>query len=183
MREKKKVLCYSHRDFNALAELNGWNVSGVPSAEAVISICPKNSYDGYQRLIEESENVLNIDFDDCSPMDWWNGNDYYDDLLDDFLNETDKSRGKFSCEDSGGRKSEALDYAGAQRIVSFIDSVIGRVRTIYVHCSAGVSRSQGVVRYILDTYDYDFETRKENPCVSPNMHVTIMLKRIKRLIS
>ena len=48
----------------------------------------------------------------------------------------------------------------------------------------GVSRSQGVVRYILDTYgdEYDIKTNPNNPCLTPNIHVVLMLKRAFRHI-
>ena len=75
----------------------------------------------------------------------------------------------------------ALNYTEAKRLVEFIDGRIKEGDNIYVHCSAGASRSQGVVRYILDTYpDIDWETRKDNPCLTPNYHVIRMLKRIYR---
>ena len=66
----------------------------------------------------------------------------------------------------------------AEKIVNFIDDNIGK--DFYIHCSAGVSRSQGIARYILDMYpEFDYKTRKDNPCITPNITVTTMLKRIK----
>ena len=48
----------------------------------------------------------------------------------------------------------------------------------YIHCNAGMSRSQAFVKYIQDCYpDKEWETRKENPCRFPNMYTCNMLKR------
>ena len=73
----------------------------------------------------------------------------------------------------------ALNYAQASRIVNFIDKQISKdVDAFYIHCSAGKSRSQGVVRYILDTYpQYNWETNPDNHCITTNYHVVRMLKR------
>lgn len=64
----------------------------------------------------------------------------------------------------------------AEQIVDFINKNIGK--NFYVHCSAGKSRSQGVVRFMTDVYpDIEWETRQDNPCITQNYHVVCMLKR------
>ena len=73
------------------------------------------------------------------------------------------------------KDDDSLSLETALRICKFIQDNIGK--NFYIHCSAGVSRSQGVVRYALDTYG-DYETNPDNPCVCPNVHVTRMLKRV-----
>ena len=75
-----------------------------------------------------------------------------------------------------------MDYNDAKRLVEFIDD---RIRNygdnIFVHCAAGTSRSQAIVRYILDTYpDIEWKTRDSNPCITPNIHIVRMLKRMYR---
>ena len=68
-----------------------------------------------------------------------------------------------------------------RKLAEFIENNINS--DFYVHCEAGYSRSQGVVRYILDVYgEENFETRRCNPCRTPNLFVTAMLKRAYRKI-
>ncbi len=179
----KKLLCYSHEEFDKLMIKNGW--IGQPSKNvAIISIAyclDENPYHHFKYT--DADNVLNIDFSDCSPEEWWNGEDKYDELFDFFVtNKSDKTTAgdnRFSHIESSGDVITALNYAQASRIVNFIDKQISKdVDAFYIHCSAGKSRSQGVVRYILDTYpQYNWETNPDNPCVTPNYHVVRMLKR------
>lgn len=72
-----------------------------------------------------------------------------------------------------------LQDTQAEDLVRFIDQEIKSGRDIYVHCLAGKSRSQGVVKYILDTYgrDLEIETNPQNPCITPNLHVSSKLMR------
>ena len=79
----------------------------------------------------------------------------------------------------------AMTYEEALKVALFIDNQINSgAKNIIIHCSAGISRSQGIVRYILDTYGdtYDIVTREDNPCITPNYHVVRMLKRVNRLL-
>lgn len=72
---------------------------------------------------------------------------------------------------------DSMTAEQAEQIVDFINRNIGK--NFYIHCSAGKSRSQGVVRYMLDVYnDIDWETRADNPCITPNYHVVSMMKRV-----
>lgn len=71
-----------------------------------------------------------------------------------------------------------IDNNTAESIVDFIDNHIGC--NFYIHCYAGRSRSQAVARYIMDMYpNIEWETRKSNPCTSPNIDVLCKLKRVK----
>ena len=73
-------------------------------------------------------------------------------------------------DDDSLRLEKALD------IVRFIHDNI--TKDFYVHCSAGKSRSQAIVRYILDCYpEYDWSTRIDNPCETPNYYVVRQLKK------
>lgn len=71
-----------------------------------------------------------------------------------------------------------IDDNTAKTIVDFIDNNIDN--DFYIHCSAGKSRSQAVVRYILDIYQFNNWTiRYSNPCITPNIDILCKLKRIK----
>ena len=126
---------------------------------AIISICSNNkellgSYKGklvyeYHYFKENHDNVINLDFDDIS--------DY--------------------TEISYGNKLYGLTDNDAKLLEEFISKNIGK--DFYIHCTAGLSRSQGVARFILDMYpDMEYKTRKDNPCKTPNFHVVTLLKRM-----
>ena len=76
----------------------------------------------------------------------------------------------------------ALDYEEAFDLVKWIDFRIKHDETIYIHCAVGASRSQGVVRYIVDTYgdEFDIKLNSNNPNNTYNPHVLMMLKRAYR---
>ena len=76
----------------------------------------------------------------------------------------------------------ALDYEESFKLVRWIDCRIKYDETIYIHCAVGASRSQGVVRYIVDTYgnEYDIRLNPDNPNNTYNPHVVMMLKRAYR---
>ena len=114
-------------------------------------------------LSDNYDNVINLDFDDINGYtlkDQFPGDDYVKDNLARGLN----------------------DEQGLQ-LVKFIENNIGK--DIYVHCSAGVSRSQGVVKFILEYYnDYykESDTNPDNPCKMPNQHVFDVLRKFYAVI-
>ena len=61
----------------------------------------------------------------------------------------------------------------AKKIVLFIEKNLGK--NFLIHCRAGMSRSQGVVRFILDTYP-DYREHPDNHCITPNREVVRKLK-------
>ena len=66
----------------------------------------------------------------------------------------------------------------AMKIANFINRNYDK--HFLIHCSAGKSRSQGVARFIMDTYtDIDWVTNPENPCLTPNIDVVLRLKEAK----
>lgn len=68
----------------------------------------------------------------------------------------------------------------AKEIVEFIEKWInhGPVN-FYIHCDAGVSRSQAVVKFILECFpDYPWQIFRKNPPTTPNAYVLSSLKRI-----
>ena len=79
-----------------------------------------------------------------------------------------------------GRVNKGISQEQADRLCEFIER--NQDKDFYVHCEAGYSRSQGVVRYILDVYgeEHEFETLRNNPCQTPNLYVTALLKRAYR---
>jgi len=177
----KKLYCYSHQEFNLMMEKLGWE-NRPENGYSTISICSKNDEDpNHWFNVEDISNNINIDCDDVSPEMWWD-KDYYDEALDNYNNGI--SDDYFNCEYfiNSEVNLHAMDYNDAKRLVEFIDD---RIRNygdnIFVHCAAGTSRSQAIVRYILDTYpDIEWKTRDSNPCITPNIHIVRMLKRMYR---
>ena len=172
----KKFYCYSKCVFDTLMKMSEiFKPDDLPHNVAVISIgAPWNEEEDHW-FKTTNDRVLNINFDDVSPEFWWK-HDMYDDAMND--NEQSKYFDSSYINSRGGiTKLHALNYNQARVIVKFIED--HRYCDFYIHCSAGVSRSQGVVRYVLDTYG-DYETNPDNPCVCPNAHVTRMLKRVYR---
>lgn len=153
-----KLYCYSKNDFDEVCRLNSWDDNNIPEDCAFISIC--GTEDCQEYYLKESEphyfknchhNVLNLNFDDIP-----------------------KNTLKWK-----GITFYGLSLDQAEDIVNFVHNNLGK--NFYIHCRAGKSRSQGVIRYILDSFpDYDFEERPENPCTTPNYDVTSKLKQIER---
>ena len=90
----------------------------------------------------------------------------------------------FYKEDENGKHLDLrlFNYEQAYLLAAWINvQILNGHDNFYVHCAAGMSRSQAIVRYIIDTYvDYDWKTRKENPCDYYNNHMLLMLKRATR---
>lgn len=157
MNTGNKLFCFSHSEFDNECEVRGWNDSEIPSNVAFISIVGTPDCQEYY-LGEKEEhwfkqshpNVLNLAFDDI-PRD--------------------------SIEWKG-HIFYGLSEEQAEEIVRFVEENLGK--DFWIHCRAGASRSQGVVRYILDCYpEYAWITRPDNPCNTPNIDVVSKLKRIK----
>lgn len=180
------VLCYSHEGFNEYMRNRKW-YSAPKEKTAVISICSSNDEDPVHWFDDSmSASVLNLDFDDFDPSKYWSmKDDPYDILMEKYLKDNG-NRYDFTFEQDE-RILKAMDYDDAFKTVKFIkyQLEVMEVDDIIIHCSAGISRSQGVVRYILDTYSdrYYIHTRADNPCITPNMHVVRMLKRSDRFLS
>lgn len=177
---KKNILCYSKFDFDNLMNNNNW-IDNIPMNYAVISICSPNEYymseHWFKKDYSNSDNVniFNLDIDDGGPI----FNDEYDKALELYLNDDIYKSNEYFSKDFN---IHYLDYQQAFKLAMWIHYWIHKVDTIYIHCAAGLSRSQGVVRYILDTYSdmFDIHINENNPCITPNMHVVRMLKRAYR---
>ena len=156
-----KIYCYSKKTFEKLCAARGWNDSNPPADTAVISICCKpevvdNVLGGEDPhwFGKEHDNVLNVEFDD---------------ITEDVQHITDPGV---------GFTAYGLDPATARRMVAFIRDHRGM--DFAVHCRAGKSRSQAVVRFIMDIYpEYD-ETNPDNPCMFPNVHTLGKLREAWR---
>lgn len=199
MKPIRNILCYSHYDFDKIMENNKW-INHPSSGVSCISICSPNEADLSEHWFKTDyktkghgvyhEAIFNLDIDDLSPF-WFGSheNNCYDKSLELYLaNDKKRSNAYFNHLYISGENSEyvelihALDYEEAFELVKWIDWRIKHDKTIYIHCAVGASRSQGVVRYIVDTYghDYDIKLNPDNPNNTYNPHVVMMLKRAYR---
>lgn len=70
-----------------------------------------------------------------------------------------------------------LSEKQAQDFLEWFEPRMEEGKNFYIHCEAGLSRSQGFIRFILDCYpDITWLLRMSNPCITPNLHVTSTLK-------
>lgn len=160
-----KVYCYCKEDFEEFCRCRGWNDSNVPEDWAFISIChtPQIAQNFFQDedkhyFKDPHDNVLNLEFDDIT------------------------------CSMSLVKSDSGLEVAAqgitveqATLIVEFIKKHVNYKRNFLIHCRAGRSRSQAIVKYITITYG-EVETSKFNPLVSYNTFVLDNLKRIAKSI-
>ena len=185
MEKKERILyCYSQEKFDELMESLGWKEP--PEGFSTVSICsPWN--EGFGHWFKPgTPNNYNIDCDDVVHPFWWD-KDYYDIAEKMYLNGQVKESNEYFNyyrKDENGRHLDLrmFNYEQAFLLASWIDvQMVNGHDNFYVHCAAGMSRSQAIVRYIIDTYvDYDWKTRKENPCDYYNNHMLLMLKRATR---
>ena len=148
----QKLWCLSLKDFRTLSTQNKWDET-VPDNIAIISI-----NNGKDTLLEgechlcKGDNVLNLDFDDAEPSTFG---------LDDSA-ESHNAK----CDDIEF-KIEFFTDKQAVEAIKFIEKHIDK--DFFIHCSAGVSRSQAFVKYIKNVYfDIDWETNPGNPCLHAN---------------
>lgn len=142
-----KAWCMNKKTFEQYCYENGWNDSNPPTDVALISICCTGDVarhvfpdDGdLHWFAKQHENVLNVEFDDIT-------NDV-----------------RVCCADGDGERyvAQGITPCTAMRIVEFIDAHASM--DFIVHCRAGKSRSQAVIRYILDFYPDHVETNPDNP--------------------
>ena len=194
----RNILCYSHYAFDKIMEKNRW-IDQPPRGVSAISICSPNEGDLAEHWFKKEHKdgltgnrVFNLDIDDASPF-WFENHEseLYDRALDLYRDgKIKQSNAYFSHMYISGENRQwvdmlhILDYEEAFDLVKWIDFRIKHDETIYVHCAVGASRSQGVVRYIVDTYgnEYDIRLNPDNPNNTYNPHVVMMLKRAYREI-
>ena len=157
-----RISVFSHSDFDEKMYRLGIDTSNVESEDDKAFISIIGTQECQLKYLEEIElhwfkknchNVLNLEFDD----------------IDD---ETLEWKGIVF---------HGLSQSQAKQIVEFVENNKGK--DFFLHCRAGLSRSQAICRYILDMYgkEYGYDEkqscRKENPCKTPNVHVLTLLKR------
>lgn len=184
---ERLLWCMSHPSFDKMMEEKGW-IAKPDKGAAIISISSPNEDDLAGHWFDNVEGVFNLDIDDVGPVWFKNSqNQCYDDSMELYLNnKVKKSNSYFNyiqTYDNGDYVLiHSLDYEEAVNLVSFIDDAVKSGKDFYIHCAVGASRSQAVVRYILDMYpDIEWETNPNNPCITPNAHVLMMLKRANRI--
>ena len=195
----KNILCYSHYDFDNIMKKNGWTDT-LPKGVSAISICSPNEGDLAEHWFKNDWNInagnlqdyriFNLDIDDVSPF-WFENHESecYDNALELYNDRKIKQANAYfnNLYISGANKEwvdivHALDYEEAFKLADWIEWRLKHDETIYIHCAVGASRSQGVVRYIVDTYggEYDIRLNPDNPNNTYNPHVVMMLKRAYR---
>ena len=152
----QKLWCTGFKAFKTIVENNNWT-NGVPDNIAIISI---NCGDGIRRPSEShlcaGDNVLNLDFDDVDPIS---------------LGLSENSETHLGHNEHGDPVT-ITHFTGKQAdiAVKFIEQ--HQDKDFFIHCSAGVSRSQAFVKYIQTVYfERQWETNPGNPCQHPNMFV------------
>ena len=162
---RQLLWCTGFNEFRQLMNSKGWDT--VPDNVAIISI--NNSkyahVEDEYHIFESADNVLNLDFDDIDPMAL--GLDEYTEIHTYNTAYGDNTIQFFTDK----MASDAVDF-----IERNID------KDFYIHCSAGVSRSQAFVRYISTTYfNHTWFANSENPCRHPNGFVYAKLNKHARM--
>lgn len=156
-----KALCYCKTDFEDFCKARGWNDTNVPEDWAFISIC--STPEIVRNVIQDSDehyfknphpNVLNLEFDDIT-----------------------------SQSEQVGPNTTAFGITRIEafKVVKFIKENIDLGKNFLIHCRAGKSRSQAIVRYMITTYG-KVETSKFNPPVAWNSFVLDSLRKASHLI-
>lgn len=161
-----KLWCTSFIQFKQIAYKNEWD-EAVPDDIAIISINNSESVGSVEEyhICKNADNVLNLNFDDVDPVALG---------LPDTIE-------KYAYKSFDDRKIRLQFFtkAMAEKAVDFIEK--NKDKNFYIHCSAGVSRSQAFVRYIQNVYyDKDWETNPNNPCEFPNGFVYSKLMQTYR---
>lgn len=157
------LICYSYERFVKRLLDEGWSDGNLPDDWVFISIGNHIPDMNESHPLKNCDSVLNLDFDDISGYRVWEAITDYD--WTDVEKEINKDIYGMSVEQAGV-------------LFEFLDRNIGK--NVMVHCSAGLSRSQGVVRFLLDMYPDVYsekDTNPNNPCRIPNLYVTSLLKR------
>lgn len=160
-----KLWCTSFIQFKQIAYKNEWDEI-VPDDIAIISICNSQNFEGEYHICN-NEKVLNLNFDDVSPESFR--------LSDDTENFT------YQSYDGKEINLQFFTKSMADECVRFIER--NKNKNFYIHCSAGISRSQAFVKYIKNVYnDVNWITNPNNPCEFPNGFVYSQLMKSYREI-
>lgn len=175
-RQKRLLYCYGCREFNDLAQVRKWshdgrNLSPGLCVVSILSSCDQSEF-GERRWFTEDgndERICLLDFSDGGLTD---------ESEIDLFDFSRPDRDHLYIDKAADGLYNPMSAGQAAYLARFLDLNVKKGMNIMVHCSAGASRSQGVVRYVLDMYPHiNWSTRPDNPCLTPNMHVVRMLKR------
>jgi predicted protein tyrosine phosphatase len=159
---RQKLWCTGFNEFKRLVKTNNWD-SCLPEDIAIISIINGKDCGNPEEyhILSDSDRVLNLEFDDVSP--------------EAFGLSDDSERMKYS-EDT---VLEFFTDFQAKDVIDFVENNLNK--NFFIHCSAGVSRSQAVTKFILLNYsDRDWELNSNNPIMFPNGFVYQKLCKVKR---
>lgn len=151
-----KVSVFSNVEFNSIMQANHWDDDNLPDDIAFISICDPGYEEPELGLFhwfkKDSDSVINLDFYDIE---------------------------SYFLPGNGKVRVNGLSDEQAESLLNFIEKNLGK--NFYIHCAAGVSRSQGVAKFITDIYNELYpksSLREDNPCYFPNPHVVSVLKHL-----
>jgi predicted protein tyrosine phosphatase len=152
--DKTKIFIMSKPQFNSIMGSHGIDDSNVEAKAKEVAIISINDTMGQWNASwfnQDHSNVIRLWFDDVE-----------NDLE---LSPTNS----VSC--------RAFSENQAKLIIDFINS--NKDKSFFVHCTAGISRSGAVGRFILDYLDGDKDHFKQmNPHISPNGHISRLLNNI-----
>lgn len=156
-KQMQLLWCTSFIEFEKIATRNNW-IEKVPNDIAIISI--NNGKDVYtdknEKHICNGDNVLNLDFDDIDTMA--------------FNLPEDTETYKYITNNGKEITIEFFTEEQAKKAVNFIEKY--KNKNFYIHCSAGISRSQAFVQfieYVLN--EQEWKKNPDNPCLFPNIFV------------
>jgi transposase len=140
-----KLWCWCQEEFD-----EAFKNSGLPDGSCAISIIgtPEvlSEYLGEPETthaLPDGPNVLNLEFDDVTEPEIFRK----------------------------GIHAYGITDLQAERIVKFLERAVKLNLDIYVHCRAGYSRSQAIVRYVKSRWSGPWETNPLNPDDKPNYYV------------
>jgi hypothetical protein len=143
----QKLWCLSFENFKELALSNGYDKK-IPDNVAIISIVNTIITEDEIYHICEGDNVLNLDFDDIDPLAFG-----FPENIETYVQD--------------GINIHFFTDKMADKAVEFI--LKHKDKDFYIHCAAGISRSQAFIKFIKNVFDeISWETNPNNPCQHPN---------------
>lgn len=149
-----KLWCWCQEEFD-----QAFKNSGLPENSCAISII--GTPEVLTEYLEEPEtthalpdgpNVLNLEFDDITEPEIFRK----------------------------GIHAYGITDKQAEQVVKFLERAVRLGLDIYVHCRAGYSRSQAIVRYVKSRWAGPWETNPLNPDDRPNYYVLGKLREYEK---
>lgn len=183
MKKKRIAYAFSRQRFNERIDTN-FPGGVIPGDYAVVSI---SYYKDKNHRLCDAHNVLNMDFDDIDaetaimPTDLERSWESFAQWLVTHYRTGVKS---WAGDDifCMGTDWKIFDWMDALRLADFIYT--NKDCNFLIHCEAGMSRSQAVVKLLNDLLGdrYDYEKNPDNNNCFPNMWVVNATKRVIRLM-